>query len=637
MAEPQSQQPAPVQEWRGEWQKLQQTSVYQDANDMERMAMRVGIFQDYVAPKLRNVDLERGFELFNAQTAPKGDASSGAVSDAWKLFKAGVQGGAADIAQGVTLGHKNAVADTMREWQQGNMEALSPSMLQDVENFGFERDESSPFGLDFTEGSTWQGFLGSTIQGVGSMVPSMVPGGIAGKALGIGGKAMAGTNKVVKAATASRKYKTANEALALGTKIEKRAMTVGQSAAMGGMIMGGTSNQAYEDVMGQSETELMKSPQYRQYVKDAGNAIGNDDPELAHAEARRRMAEEASLTNRLESFAVGAVSGLTQGAQIKMFKGIGGPKTRIGGMAKSGALEAVQETWESGGQQYLTNKSVADVGLERDLWDKVPETAATGALLGFSVGSPLGGIAKPRQALTPEQEQSQRKELEGNLKAYTLESDKIEADLSDPGLDDELTQQYETKLEELYRKRYNVERMLDGLPPVPQTHDPVNADPNREHVPSDIDETIKEDRKAKSDEEQSLKREMKNGGDADTAGRYEKSIGKKAHKLSIEQAMADNRGYSQYFNTQEEFVDWLIRSRKGGYTEFSANVELGQRIREYKQSKAEQKKQKQDLINQAFGMQASLLEANQAAALSEAQQLHQQRESVASQHSNSQQ
>ena len=616
--------------WYQDWQSIQNTPAYQDASDPEREAVRSEFFQSQIAPKYHSFERNEARTAFDSVTAPRGDPSSGVLSDAFKLVKAGAQQATADIAQGMTLGHKNAAADSLREWANVNMESLSPTTLRDVENFGIERDKESWSGFDFKEGSTLTGFLGSVAQGSGSLIPSMVPGGILGKGLGIAGKGLAGTNKAVQAAVQAKNVKSAKEALAIGSKIDNAAQYVGQSAAMGTMIMGGTANQTYEDVINQPESELMKSEQYRQYVQEARDAIGNDDPALAMQQARRRLAEEASLKVRGEAFMAGAASGLLNPIEMKLFKGAGNSTRRMG-MLKSGSVEAVQETWESGAQQYLTNVAAGESGLERDSMENVAGAAATGALLGFAIGAPIGGVARPKVPLTDEQKKVHRDGLLGGLKSNVSEGKTLEEKLAQDDIDPELEAKYQEELEANYRQRYDIERQLNDLPPVPQTHDPVTADPERNHVPATIDEQINDAEKAKSDTEQALKREMKNGGNAQTVGRYEKSIGKQAHNLSIAQAMADNRGLSKFFNTKEEFTDWLIRSRKGGYTEFSAKAELAQRRNEYdaslKQQQKQQKQQKQAAINQAFGMESGLLEAKQQSAVSESRQAQQQRQS----------
>lgn len=617
MAEPQASQSqqAPVQEWRQAWSQMQQSPDYQEADDQKRREKRQSIFRDYIAPNISNLDMEKGFEIFNAQTAPAGDADSSLGNDVWELFESGTQGTLADLAQGAMLGHQNVVSDKLREWSQNSMDELSPSMLRDVNAFGFEDNADSALGFSLKEGSTWRGFAGSVVKGGGSLLPSMIPGGLLGKGLSVAGRAAAGTNAAVRAAAASKnavrtatvakRSNDANKAMALGTKIDKATGYIGQSTAMGGMIMGGTSNQAYQDAFAQPEAELMKSSTYRQYVKEAGDSLGNDDPELAKKEARRRFAEEAGLKNRWQSFGVGAVSGLTNVPQLNMFRGMGSA-SRMGGAAKSGFLEMGQEAWESGAQQYLVNKSIGEMGLERDPMKDVLSGAATGAVLGFALGGPLGAIATPQQALTPEQNAERLKNLQGSLATNEATGALIEADLAQSDINDEQRLEYENKLEANYRERYNIERDIQGLPPAPRQHDPVTADPNRNHVSDDIEDQIRDDQKEKSDAQQDLKREMKNGGDATTAQQHERNIGLKESKLAIKQTMADNRSYSKYFNTEEEFADWAMRHNRGGNSEVQAGVELAQRRFEYDQALAES-----EILSQALPSHGELRKEKQ--------------------------
>lgn len=584
--------------WYPQWKAIEDSPEYQKYSDSEQNQIRNQFFEKELAGDYFSDELDEAKQAFDEITAPRGDPDSGIVGDIFHGIKAGAWGSTADIAQGITAGNRNAVADTLRGYQQENIESMSPSMIRETEEFGIGKDAEGNWG--FKEGSSALGFLGNVTQGVGSLFPNLVPGAAAGKVLSIGGKALAGVGKAQQGA---RTYKTAKEAMDIGARIDKVSDVLGAGVAGGVQTVGSTANQIYEDIYNQPLEELIKSEKFRQFYHDANSRYGNDAPKMAEQEARKKLAEEASMEGRAKAFGLGFASYASGNPiEVNLLKGLGG-KGRLLGAAKGAIVEAGQEAVEGGYQQRLMNEAADTMGLDRDLNEGVVENMATGMLLGGTIGAAIGGIPgqkRPNQPNDPNDPNAPdaRKMLEQAVEGHRVSEKQILANLSKSDISDDQKDQYEADLRETYRDRYNAERQLNGLPPIEKERDKVEAKPKEEKdfVPRDVDDQIIEKNSEVNDAQQKLKRAMKNGGNTDDLKRHERTLAKYSNELKLLQGMADNRQDQKYFNSTEDYIDWVLRKQQGGNKGFGASIELAQRKQEYAQSE----------LNKSFGQQLNI-------------------------------
>ena len=568
---------------RQEWERLESSPKYQNANDAEREDMRVEFREEQFVARLHPAQQDMARDFFDSKTVRRGDAYSSDLGDAGHLVGSGALEGFADLAQGVTLGNRNSVADWLREAAAGQLESVSPSMLEAVEGFGLEEGD----GLQWKEGSTLKGGIGATLQGIGSLAPSMIPGAIAGKGLSIAGRAASGVGKAAKVSEAASDLRSASAAYKRGRQIDAVASSTGYGMTGGAMITGGTANQIYNEHLSVPEPEAMQSDRYRDLLQTSA-ARYPENPDLARQEARGIWAEEASLQQREKSFALGFASMALGGPiESRLLRGAG-QKTRAGGFAKGLGTEATQEAVESGGQQAIVNLAAQQSGLDRDTWEGVKGNAATGVILGAAVGGIMGGLPKPRTPATAEHLRSQLQFAEADTQG--LEQAVINVQNADE------YQEARQKLAENYQKRFDIEQQLKGKPTTSDVNDAdiavsgVSAAPReqREWVPKDVDDKIDQLRDELSTRGQKLKRTMKNGGKADEVMRGEQSIARMTRELDRMKSAADNRSNQQFFETADEFFDWADRKSRGGNTEASADRELAIRKVKYAGSMAQQ-------------------------------------------------
>ena len=183
---------------------------------------------------------------------------------------------------------------------------------------------------------------------------------------------------------------------------------LGLNAAMEGSSAGSDVRQT---IMAMSEAELDSSPQYQKLVQQYG------DTEQGRADARMRLANDASLFATAIGASVSAISGKVTGAAALeskvLTKGVLGteaPKRTALGVAKdivkAGAKEIPQESFEEGGSQFGQNVGLAASGAkpDQDLMAGVSQAAGAGGAMGLLAGAGFGAAGNAKTAIQERRE-----------------------------------------------------------------------------------------------------------------------------------------------------------------------------------------------------------------------------------------
>lgn len=293
------------------------------------------------------------------------EEEQGILADFVDKFQQGAWGAAADI---VTGARGLLTDDTVWEMEQilrdrvaAQQDTLSTAQKQADANF-------SMFGTGDKE-FTGRGFGGALFQGAGSLIPSVGAGILSGGAGAV-----------------------ASKALGMGAKVGQ----VAGGAAIGApMIGGGAMNQVREELNIMPSEELAQLPDFDFYYQTALQQ-SPDDPNKAMELAREIYTQDAEQEAVKQGAALGAI---TMGAAVPMLdKVVRGGAGFIGGVKRGAGTEFLQEGVESGGQEAIVNPIVG-----RERWEGVPESAATGAILGGLIGGGLGGVGGLRSPKEEEQ------------------------------------------------------------------------------------------------------------------------------------------------------------------------------------------------------------------------------------------
>jgi len=564
---------------REEWSAITGSPKYLSMTDSDREQIRQEFYESRIAPNLMPYEQEQARQLFDTFTAPQGDPSSGMLNDLRLAFQSGVAGGFADLAQGATLGHSNVVSDWLRERADDYTLAMSPSMIEDISNTGFTYSKEEGVGLK--EGSTLRGAAGLFFQGGGSLFPSMVPGMAAGKALSMAGRGLAGTRTALSAATQARNASLANQAYSRARLIDSTASATGFGLVGGAMMTGGVANQAYEEVMNLPQETLDDlEPYQRHFVELRSQGLTDDE---AAQQAKEAVAQEASRANLGKAGVIGFLSSaLTGPIEARLLTGAGGA-TRASNIARGMATEMAQESVESSAQPYLSNLSVASVGVDRDPWQGVVGETLTGMAIGGGIGGLLGGVSKPNP---PKSRETLSQEYEG----FKVLEQQLVRKLDDPKLDDVERNKLEVQLGEVYRGLYDINEQRKKAPTLEQLGEsqnnetptpaaetpPVETPDRRDYVPHDVVEQLADAERAHRKINSDYARAMgnKGQGDAETAQQFEndlKASGKTIDLLKLLQANIRNQ---QYFPTQQDFDQYIHRKLNGGLDGRLADIEL---------------------------------------------------------------
>ncbi len=319
---------------------------------------------------------------------------------------------AGDMAQGVTLGSSNVVSDYLHEQADAQNETIRPESLQAMQDTGFNDD------LSIKDGSSITGGLLLGAGALGSMIPSVIAGGGAGRGLAAITKA---TSKLGKAASSAAGY----------------------GATGGTMMGGGTSNQIKEEILNADPSDVFRSEGFLPIYE----AVTKSQPDLSQ-EARLKasvelFADQAGQAKFGEGFALGAASmGLTGPLFDKVLRGVAA-NGRLANALVGSVSEAGQEFIEGGGQQYIANDAIrATIDPTLDPMKGVISAGATGAAIGGGVGGGIGALtgrrAKPKdekksEEIQAEEAQPRPKTLEettAQMDGATIEGVSLEINLS---------------------------------------------------------------------------------------------------------------------------------------------------------------------------------------------------------------
>jgi hypothetical protein len=276
-------------------------------------------------------------------------------SDLVNAFQSGAIGGAADIAQGVTLGSENAVSKGLRDWAQSNLQDISPEGLASMQATGLDDD------LNIKQGSSLKGLGLLTAQGLGSIAPSVIPGAVAGRAL-------AGATK-------------------LGAGVSS---SLAHGATGAAMIGGSTANQVIEEVRNAAPEKLANNKDFANiYWQLRNNGLESD---AAFNKAREEYANKLGTEAAPKGALIGAVSmGAGNPLLEKVIAGKAGT-SRLANMVAGSATESIQEFGEGYTQQVVANKAAQEYDKTRKTHEGALGQAATGAIIGGGIGGGLGGI-----------------------------------------------------------------------------------------------------------------------------------------------------------------------------------------------------------------------------------------------------
>lgn len=241
-------------------------------------------------------------------------------------------------------------------------------------------------------------------QGVGSLVPTLLAGGVTG----VAAKATLG-----RAVTASMIKRGATQQVAEAVA----AKTVSKLATGAAVTTGATGSvgsagvNAKESVLGMSYDELAASDTFRQAFtridQDQQTLHLTDDEKLAMA--RDETANVASRATMSDAKTWGAAAMGSMMGDAMLFKMLAG-KAAAGGMLKGAAKgavgEGVGETLEEGVQQYAVNEALNEVAAaDIDPMKGVVSSALEGGLIGMGTGGAMGSVGGLRGGKHANQEE----------------------------------------------------------------------------------------------------------------------------------------------------------------------------------------------------------------------------------------
>ena len=140
--------------------------------------------------------------------------------------------------------------------------------------------------------------------------------------------------------------------------------------------------------MALDDNTLYESDVFQEYYRQEYQ-INPENTRAAFDDAKKRLADDLATGAFAKAAAAGGLSMAVLGPALgKIVIGRGAQGVTKNSFAGAGT-EAIQETIETGGQQLATNMELASLD-NRNIWQNVPEAAATGALIGGVVGGAAG-------------------------------------------------------------------------------------------------------------------------------------------------------------------------------------------------------------------------------------------------------
>ncbi|WP_440610379.1 LPD38 domain-containing protein [Aeromonas hydrophila] len=281
---------------------------------------------------------------------------------------------------------------------QSGADALTESMSPDAkEALGRRLVDETPEGrLTLGDGAgdidVWAMKMA---QGVGSLVPTLLAGGVTG----VAAKATLG-----RAVTASMIKRGATQQVAEAVA----AKTVSKLATGAAVTTGATGSvgsagvNTRESVLGMSFDELSRSDTFRQAFtridQDQQTQHLSDEEKLSLA--REETANVASRATMSDAKVWGAAAVGSMMGDAMLFKMLAGKAAAGGvlkGAAKGAAGEGISETLEEGVQQYAVNESLNEVAAaDIDPMKGVMSSAIEGGLIGMGTGGAVGAVGGAR-------------------------------------------------------------------------------------------------------------------------------------------------------------------------------------------------------------------------------------------------
>ena len=232
-------------------------------------------------------------------------------------------------------------------------------------------------------------------QGVGSMVPTLLAGGVTG---------VAARASIGRAVTASmiKRGATQEVAEAVAAKaVSKIATGASVTTGVTGSV-GSAGVNARDTVLGMSFDELSRSDTFRQAFtridQDQQTQHLSDEEKLSLA--REETANVASRATMSDAKVWGAAAVGSMMGDAMLFKMLAGKAATGGvlkGAAKGAAGEWTGETLENGVQQYAINESLNKVAAaDIDPMKGVMSSAIEGGLIGMGTGGAVGAVGGAR-------------------------------------------------------------------------------------------------------------------------------------------------------------------------------------------------------------------------------------------------
>ncbi|WP_146000243.1 hypothetical protein [Endozoicomonas acroporae] len=376
------------------WQDYTSTPLWQQSDDAEKEHLRYRYWKDYLAPNIPVEHHREARTLFDQHTRRRGNPESNYAGDLWDALWHGGYAGAADLVSGASRlvggdGH-NAASDWFREKSEEQLDNMSPSSVEAMQGFGIERKAGGGYGL--TDGSTAAGFGLQFASGLGSLAPSMIPGGVASKGLAaLGAKGLQATG----AAAGVKGLADARRVQGYANAIDKASHAIGYGATGGLMIGGAGAEDAKNAILSASYDQLKDSPRFQELYQQTYAAAGGGETRVPFEQAKALLAEEAAK----EAFALAAgVGAVSMGIAGPIMEGLalGATGSRGANALKGLITEGAQEFGEGFGQQVAANYGQQQAGMDVGLTDRAMDQALTGLVVGGPVGGVVGGFGRTR-------------------------------------------------------------------------------------------------------------------------------------------------------------------------------------------------------------------------------------------------
>lgn len=163
------------------------------------------------------------------------------------------------------------------------------------------------------------------------------------------------------------------------------AWGIGSSIGEGSVAGAQDSQSVYDAVMKMSEETLARSPEYQELLRG-----------MSPEEARKKLADSVAFGTAIQTgFATGVLSAPAGALFGRMLGGETG-KTLLRSIGKQGVAEGLEETAQSGVEQYLQQRQLQRADKSIDPMQGVANAAAAGGVAGMFMG---GGMAVPGHML----------------------------------------------------------------------------------------------------------------------------------------------------------------------------------------------------------------------------------------------